>query len=229
MIEANKAELKGKYDTAKRLGEQVNSARSRINSVKAQLEAVRQKRAAAELSGDAGGLVQEEEALKARLEEEKRGYKEGFAQVPAALPPPSLVAPAPHRPSAAAPFHVLPTPHPAASRAQLKELKSEIEHLQHLLEQSRRRLQQDFEKWYATQHAGEAPMVLPPGPQAARSPQPHGSSRASPAPSPQRGGGARAAARGGPPLTGNQEVDQEIMAFYKAREKLVHDRMARGQ
>ena len=38
-----------------------------------------------------------------------------------------------------------------------------------------------------------------------------------------------ALARGGPPLTGNQEVDQEIMAFYKAREKLVHDRMARGQ
>ena len=48
-------------------------------------------------------LAQEEESLKEMLEEEKRQYKEGFAQ--------------------------------------LKALKSEIEHLQHLLEQSRRRLQ----------------------------------------------------------------------------------------
>ena len=28
---------------------------------------------------------------------------------------------------------------------------------------------------------------------------------------------------------GITQVDQEIMAFYKAREKLVHDRMARAQ
>ena len=28
---------------------------------------------------------------------------------------------------------------------------------------------------------------------------------------------------------GIAQVDQEIMAFYKAREKLVHDRMARAQ
>ena len=48
-------------------------------------------------------LAQEEESLKEMLEEEKRQYKEGFAQ--------------------------------------LKALKSEIEPLQHLLEQSRRRLQ----------------------------------------------------------------------------------------
>ena len=37
--------------------------------------------------------------------------------------------------------------------SQLKEIKAEIEHLQHLLEQSRRRLQQDFENWWVTQHA----------------------------------------------------------------------------
>ena len=46
-------------------------------------------------------LAQEEESLKEMLEEEKRQYKEGFAQ--------------------------------------LKALKSEIEHLQHLLEQARAR------------------------------------------------------------------------------------------
>jgi|EP00665_Eupelagonemidae_sp_cell47_P009083 hypothetical protein len=40
---------------------------------------------------------------------------------------------------------------------QLKELKSEIEHLQHLLEQSRRRLQSDFENWYAKQGSAAGP------------------------------------------------------------------------
>ena len=46
------------------------------------MEAVRQKRAAAELGGgDAGGLVREEEGLMAMLEDEKRQYKEGFAQL----------------------------------------------------------------------------------------------------------------------------------------------------
>lgn len=40
-IEASKQELKAKYDAAKRLGEHVNGARSRINAAKAQLESVR--------------------------------------------------------------------------------------------------------------------------------------------------------------------------------------------
>ena len=31
---------------------------------------------------------------------------------------------------------------------------------------------------------------------------------------------------GGPPLTGNKEVDAEILAFYKAREGLVAQRVA---
>jgi len=41
------------------------------------------------------------------------------------------------------------------------------------------------------------------------------------------GGGA--AAPGGPPLTGNPEVDAEILAFYQAREGLVAQRMAGGR
>ena len=45
-IEASKQELKTKYDAAKRLGEHVNGARSRINAAKAQLESVRHARAA---------------------------------------------------------------------------------------------------------------------------------------------------------------------------------------
>ena len=65
--------------------------------------------------GDGAAFAAEEEPLKAKLEEGKRTYKEGFAK--------------------------------------LKGLKSEIEHLQHLLEQSRRRLQQDFETWFSKQQS----------------------------------------------------------------------------
>ena len=180
-IEANKVQLKDNYERAKKLGEQVNASRTRINSVKTQLEVCRQKRAVAELTGGAGGAPgAEEESLKAQLEEEKRQYKDGFAQ--------------------------------------LRELKSEIEHLQHLLEQSRRRLQQDFEKWYA---AGPQP-VGEVGQAAAdvKTAWPSPARGANPARSPQP--------RGAPPLTGNNEVDQEIMAFYKARESLVQNRMAKA-
>lgn len=110
--------------------------------------------------------------------------------------------------------------------ARLKELKAEIEHLQLMLEQSRRRLQQDFENWWSTQQPAEG---------AASAPAPQG--WASPR-RPRAGGGlepvashaspARAAAAG-PPLTGNPEVDAEILAFYQAREGLVAQRLAGGR
>lgn len=96
--------------------------------------------------------------------------------------------------------------------AKLKEYKAEIEHLQLMLEQSRRRLQQDFENWWVTQQpAEEQPPASPP-----RRP------RAGAAGSPHAAGGAV-----GPPLTGNPEVDAEILAFYQAREGLVAQRMGR--
>ncbi|KAL1525694.1 hypothetical protein AB1Y20_020543 [Prymnesium parvum] len=101
--------------------------------------------------------------------------------------------------------------------AKLKEHKAEIEHLQHLLEQSRRRLQQDFENWFAKQR----PSNISPqngGLSVTGSDEGYtGSIPRSPA-----GGGA------GPMLTGNKEVDAEIMAFYQARESLIKKRMAGG-
>ena len=123
-IEDNKLLLKQKYDEAKRLGESVNASRGQINQLKSQLEACRRERAVSELAASEGGAeapidtaaAEQEERLKAQMEEGKRSYKEGFAK--------------------------------------LKELKAEIEHLQHLLEQSRRKLQQDFEGWYAKQQQG---------------------------------------------------------------------------
>lgn len=296
VIEDNKLLLKQKYDEAKRLGETVNAARAQINTLKGQIEACRRDRAISEVAASEGGegsgamdaATQEEEArLKAQMEEGKRTYKEGFAK--------------------------------------LKELKGEIEHLQHLLEQSRRKLQQDFEGWYAKQqqagamappagyegaapqsHMQMMPQMMPPQqPQPIQPSPPRGSGAAAAAaaaasrgmggPSappgaasptivmpPKRftlggGGGAGGSPRrtpanprvappaaygsppqecwgspgkdkpsappdhgapnlppgagggGGPMLTGQPEVDKEIMAFYQARDSLVKQRMANKQ
>ena len=123
--------------------------------------------------------------------------------------------------------------------AKLKELKGEIEHLQHLLEQSRRRLQQDFETWFDKQQ-GPPPQGPPPQgapPQGAPPMPPGGARPAGGAPSqpaecwgspgkPSQGGGAVAMTPGAPALTGQPEVDAEIMAFYHARDSLVKSRMA---
>jgi len=214
VIEENKLLLKQKYDEAKALGEAVNGTRAQINQLKGQIEALRQKQAAAGLAEDAddsAGESVEEQALRAKMEEGKRSYKEGFAK--------------------------------------LKELKAEIEHLQHLLEQSRRKLQSDFEAWYAKQQlcAGAGPLasappggaVAPPGASPHRVPAPPPAQAWS---SPGRGGGggvpypppppagARGAAGGGagPTLTGQPDVDKEILAFYEARDLLVKQRMAGG-
>ena len=214
VIEENKLLLKQKYDEAKALGEAVNGTRAQINQLKGQIEGLRQKQAAAGLASDAddsAGETVEEQALRAKMEEGKRSYKEGFAK--------------------------------------LKELKAEIEHLQHLLEQSRRKLQSDFEAWYAKQQlcAGAGPPAsAPPGGAVAT---PGASPHRVPAPppaqvwgSPGRGGvggapypppppaGARGADGGGagPTLTGQPDVDKEILAFYEARDLLVKQRMAGG-
>jgi len=185
VIEDNKRELKDKYDKAKALGESVNQARARINSLKAQVESVRRTRAAAGLSGigDGGEDVgsEEEAALRGQIEAEKRQYKEGFAK--------------------------------------LKEYKAEIEHLQLMLEQSRRRLQQDFENWWVTQQPAAEPSPLEVSPP--RRP------RAGAVASPRSTSGGGSAKPSGPPLTGNPEVDAEILAFYQAREGLVAQRMGR--
>jgi len=262
VIEENKLLLKGKYEEAKSLGERVNGHRTQINSLKSKIEAARRERAVADVAeggdgGAEGAPSPEEEKLKIQLEDGKRSYKEGFAK--------------------------------------LKELKSEIEHLQHLLEQSRRKLQQDFEGWYAKHPQSQGngngggemqqgmsmmppqgfaasmpppqqqsqPMMMQPPPQQQHeelvmppmrasiggggggppaSPvrsrpappacnQPAWASPARPTkgaappppPMPPAGGGAV----GQPMLTGQPEVDAEIMAFYNARDSLVKARMAK--
>jgi kinesin family protein 6/9 len=161
-IEENKVQLRTKYDEAKALGETVNSARTAINALKGRIEAVRRDAALSTLA-DLGSSEQAEAAAGADAAEQGlRAELEGAKR------------------------------RYKADFAALKTLKGEIEHLQLMLEQSRRRLQVDFEAWWSAGGAkeGGAPTSAP-----------------------------RTA--GVPPATGNAEVDAEIAQFWAARDQLV--------
>ena len=91
--------------------------------------------------------------------------------------------------------------------SQLKTLKAEIEHLQHLLEKARLQLQRDFEEWWtinSTSNAVNLPRINGSGGAVARQ-QPITSPPARPVKL----------------LTGNSKTDEDIIAFYKARQKLM--------
>ena len=114
-------------------------------------------------------------------------------------------------------------------------------------EQSRRKLQQDFERWFAAQEASKVDPGADAAPLAAALPggmggfaQPRQAwnspvrARASPSkggggsavPSPTKPPAAGAGGGGGPALTGDSEVDREILAFYNARRTLGVERAA---
>jgi len=99
---------------------------------------------------------------------------------------------------------------------QLKKFKAEIEHIQHLLESSRVRLQKDFESWFETKVGGVKKERADVRAQA------RADERAA-----ARGGGAHVSASlpvHQPQLstsTGNAEADADIAAFYAAREQLL--------
>ena len=105
----------------------------------------------------------------------------------------------------------------------LRDLKTEIEHIQKMLEQGRRKLQADFDKWYelilrepANTGGGGAPT-----PRNAAAPSPR---MPAPSPEPARSAWATpplaAAQPKQPVLTGNRDADDDIMAFYRAKEEL---------
>lgn len=199
VIEENKALLKAKYDEAKALGADVNSSRAKINKLKAHIEQIRVERAMQGLSSEAGAVEvsdPEEEQYKGTIEAEKERYKRSFNR--------------------------------------LKELKTEIEHLQLMLEQSRKRLQKDFDGWFLLLERQGHGAPQPPGypapgnPLAGQEYAQHALQHAYPPSAPSGAPSQPRAAPGGggggpaqPQLTGNAEVDAEILAFYKARESLL--------
>ncbi|XP_070835582.1 kinesin-like protein KIF6 [Chaetodon trifascialis] len=106
-IEDNKNLLKQRSADARRLGEQLNAARNRINELKKQL--VMHRAAHAHTEAEEVDLV--EENLRKHIEQEKKAYKSTIGR--------------------------------------LKALRTEIEHLQLLLERAKVKLQKDFQKWWS--------------------------------------------------------------------------------
>uniref|UniRef100_A0A3Q2ZM31 Kinesin family member 6 n=1 Tax=Kryptolebias marmoratus TaxID=37003 RepID=A0A3Q2ZM31_KRYMA len=112
-IEDNKKILKERSAEARKLGEQLNETKNRINELKKQLEMRRKQKAAHDLMGN---HTQEEfdpveENLRKQIKEEKTAYKNTIGR--------------------------------------LKALKTEIEHLQLLLERVKVKIQKDFQKWWS--------------------------------------------------------------------------------
>ncbi|KAL4455465.1 hypothetical protein ABPG74_012617 [Tetrahymena malaccensis] len=111
VMEDNKLVLKDKFEVARKMGQIVNAARSKIDQYKQKIQDLRKEMALKGLSdGNEEELVhpQEGEILQ-QIEEQKKIYKENFNQ--------------------------------------LKDIKSEIESIQKMLEKNKDRMQKDFEKW----------------------------------------------------------------------------------
>ena len=111
----------------------------------------------------------------------------------------------------------------------LKEVKAEIEHIQRLLDQSRTRLQKDFEQWYTVMlrdggggQGGTASAqtgAVANGQQ--QQPCMHSAATPPPAQRQQQTLQQQAVQLGGKmvQLTGNKDVDDEMLAFQRAREE----------
>ncbi|KAK7904500.1 hypothetical protein WMY93_017107 [Mugilogobius chulae] len=114
IIEENKTQLKQRSVEAKGLGGQLNETRNRINELKKQLEMRRRQRAAHAVLDNNMDFEDEmdpvEEKLRTQIEREKKSYKSTIDR--------------------------------------LKALRTEIEHLQLLLERAKVKLQRDFQKWW---------------------------------------------------------------------------------
>ncbi|KAM6912811.1 uncharacterized protein FYW49_011245 [Xenentodon cancila] len=113
-IEDNKKILKQRSAEAKGLGEQLNTARNRINELKTQLDTRRRQRAAQGVLGNQTQAEKEsdivEENLRKQIKDEKAFFKSTIDR--------------------------------------LKALKTEMEHLQLLLERVKFKIQKDFQKWW---------------------------------------------------------------------------------
>ncbi|KAI5618808.1 kinesin-like protein KIF6 [Silurus asotus] len=97
----------------------------------------------------------------------------------------------------------------------LKGLKTEIEHVQHLLQRAKVKLQKDFQDWWIQEAARLQQNQCSESTRAGRSKD-----------SSPRMPSSRALSTSGPastsiPLTGDQQTDADIMAFIKARQNLL--------
>ncbi|NXA32630.1 KIF6 protein, partial [Eudromia elegans] len=211
-IEDNKQLLKQRFAEAKSLGEKVNEVRNKINHLKGEITQRHIQRAALAVASPSEELNMfdpVEEKLRAQIEEEKKSYKTMFNR--------------------------------------LKGLKVEIEHLQLLMEKAKIKLQKDFEAWWseeATKLQQEKPELVNASNTVAVYPQFIKSSRLSTNSSSEtRRNGPNEDSTGNKstitfsyptsksrtvpsssssiPLTGDSQVDADILAFIKARENIL--------
>ncbi|XP_064403567.1 kinesin-like protein KIF6 isoform X2 [Halichondria panicea] len=116
-MDKHKKVLKTKYAEAKTLGERVNTCRLIINKLKGKTEKLRISRGVKGLTD--GSATEDpdpkEEELKCSIEREKSNFKMMYGQ--------------------------------------LRDLKAEIEHVQHLHEKAKLQVQRDFEQWWDQQTA----------------------------------------------------------------------------
>ena len=203
-IEENKALLRRRYADAKSMGKLVNDARSSINMLKTRIEQVRVERAMVDGSAEgregktSGDDKRLEEELQKEMQSHKSTYKDNFSR--------------------------------------LRELKAEVERIQSRLQKQRVRMQKEFETWYGTmlrnstavqqqpkeqQQIPENQPVAPPlraaeawrGPPSVSAPREANDSSS--------GSNYRAEGASAQFLTGDENVDQDILAFFKAKEELL--------
>ena len=194
LTEENKALLRSKYTEAKALGEAVNACRARIQGMKTYMEQKRMLQAVD--GGGTGAAGAEAPALDAELAQ----VMDGIGREKSAY---------------------------RSSFERLKELKREIEHIQRLLEQSRRRVQADFEQWYAMQQQQQQQQQQRGGGGGAGGgassdgPGARPASRGHALRTPPRAGAAVPAASSPVMSTGNRQADEDIAAFYRARDEVL--------
>ncbi|RVE66374.1 hypothetical protein OJAV_G00106690 [Oryzias javanicus] len=216
IIEDNKKMIKKRSAEARTLSEQLNQVRSRIAELKTQLQKRRRQSAAQTVEGNhpAGGRLDPiEEDLCEQIKQEKIAYKTTIGR--------------------------------------LKALSTEIEHLQLLVEKVKVKIQTDFQKWWNQEASNlqgcEAGAVagFPTLSSHASPPGTAGVSQVFPDISPDRCHSSAPDARSsrsieddfnpssewraldssGPsppvPLTGDQQVDADVLAFVRARQNLL--------
>ncbi|NXK94898.1 KIF6 protein, partial [Formicarius rufipectus] len=212
-IEDNKRLLKQRFAEVKCLGEKLNEVRSKINRLKGEITQRHIQRAALAVSNPSEELNMidpVEEKLRMQIEEEKKSYKTMFNR--------------------------------------FKGLKVEIEHLQLLMEKVKMKMQKDFEVWWSEETKNlqqeEPEMVTSPNsvtvyPQFVKS-SPHLSiksfsetTRVSSNEDPAGKNNSitfsihTSKTRTPPssstsiPLTGDSQADADILAFIKARERIL--------
>jgi len=121
-IEENKHLLRSRYDSAKEMGLRVNEARAAINKLKARIEQLRVERANVGEMGDGEGktsgssTIDEYDALEGEMQKEVSKHKVSYKQ----------------------------------NFSELRSLKGDVERIQGQLKKQRVRMQKEFDLWHET-------------------------------------------------------------------------------